>query len=376
MRKHIDYEILQEQEQHLTQHLESIREEALKRVSQILGERATVYSFHGKIGCNNTTFVDSLRLQFSDPDHFLGLWTKGLMDRVEAIEAEQRKKYRGNIYQNTLEHKLLRLLKDPLVREYTFIFLVRNFYRQFDARTRAKPDQILWSLWFGDSYKLVWGLIIAPIYRDNRWANDKSEIRRASYSYWTVGHLMETGLIDPSSRSPVRFSTVDEFITFYKSVLKRLSNPIYEQGIAERYIDYLSRSSNIYEEPFLIPELRYAGLEEPHKYRLDYTVLNSHIMKSVGFELSPASTHSSISSSTKKTQREINEDLSKQWAKEMRKRNEYFSEFGISTITFTDDDLRDLDKCFSMIAQYLSERSTDSVHIVNEVARIDEFRFQ
>ena len=375
MRKHIDYEILQEQEELLTQRLTSVRDEVLRRASQILGERINVHSLHGRIGCRNTTFVDSINLQFSDPYHFLTLWLKGLMDTIEATEESQRQKYRGNVYQNTSEHKLLRLLKDPLVREYTFLFLVRNFYRQFDARTRFKPDQILWSMWFGDSRKLVWGLIIAPAYRDNGWTNDKSEIRRASYSYWTVEHIMETGLIDPSSRYPVRFSTINEFITFYRSVLKRLSNPTYEQGIADRYIAYLSNSSDVYEEPFLIPELRYAGLDEPHRYRLDYTVLNSHVMKSMGFELSPASTHSSISGITKKTQKELNEDLSKQWAKEMQKRNDYFSGFGISTITFTDDELQDLDRCFSLIAQYLSERPTDVVNIVDEVARIDEFRF-
>ena len=140
------------------------------------------------------------------------------------------------------------------------------------------------------------------------------------------------------------------------SILKRVSNSQYEKGIADRYLSYLRKSSTPYEEPFLIPELRFAGKDKKHKYRLDYAVLNPYTMSKTGFEISPASTHMKVDRIRNVTKVEMNEALRDDWAKEMSKRNEYFSKFGINTITFTDRDLSDLDGCFSVIEQYLSER--------------------
>ena len=155
--------------------------------------------------------------------------------------------------------------------------------------------------------------------------------------------------------------------------MKRLSNPTYEQGIADRYIQYLQKSSNIYDEPFLIPELRYAGLEKEHKYRLDFAVLNPHVMKSTGFELSPASTHQAISGIRTKTQQQINQELALRWNKEMTKRNEYFSNFEIPIVTFTDDELQNLDSCFQRIEYYLAQRSTTRILLEDMISRVENF---
>lgn len=79
-------------------------------------------------------------------------------------------------------------------------------------------------------------------------------------------------------------------------------------------------------------------------------------MRYVGFELSPHTTHYALTGIKTKTQIQINTQLAERWAKEMNKRNEYFSTFGIQTVTFTDPDLGDIDLCFSKIARFLSER--------------------
>lgn len=62
----------------------------------------------------------------------------------------------------------------------------------------------------------------------------------------------------------------------------------------------------------------------------------------------------------KKTQKAINEEIGEQWATESDKRNRYFSKFGITTVTFTDADLKDIDACFATIAEDLSERAEES----------------
>jgi hypothetical protein len=183
---------------------------------------------------------------------------------------------------------IVRMMRDTLIREYTLTFLERNFYRNLNERTRDKPDESLWRLWFGDN-KMPWGLIIAPRYENDEWENDVSEIRRAKYKYWTIAHVMATGLIDPTSDEAITFESHKALRQFYRSILKRVSNSQYERAIADSYCQYLRDSTNIDHEPFLIPELR-PSLDRKHEHRLDYTILNAHTMELVGFELSPHST--------------------------------------------------------------------------------------
>jgi hypothetical protein len=54
----------------------------------------------------------------------------------------------------------------------------------------------------------------------------------------------------------------------------------------------------------------------------------------------------------------------------MAKRNQYFQEFGITTVTFTDDDLKDIDACFSKIEACLSERPDDETSIDEQLEAI------
>lgn len=48
---------------------------------------------------------------------------------------------------------------------------------------------------------------------------------------------------------------------------------------------------------------------------------------------------------------------SAKWSKEADKRNAYFEKYGITTVTFTDIDLTDVDQCWEYIKGILDERS-------------------
>ncbi|MGF1747007.1 topoisomerase II [Vibrio minamisatsumaniensis] len=324
------------------------------------------------MGANNNIYVDSLNSVFLDPNDFITRWLEGL--KVQVKKRAEADTLKPKSYGVNREFFLMHALQDLVLREYLFLFLTRNFYRNFKERIRSKPNESLWSIWFG-SGNLVWGLLISPEMRNDDWAVDRSEIRRSDFNFWTIRHVMKTGLIDPESNEPVKFKNSDDFIQFYRSVLKRVSNSQYEKAIADRYIDYLKKSDTPYEEPFLIPELRYAGKETKHKYRLDYTILNPYTMELVGFEISPSSTHMAIPKIKDVKKVEMNRDLSLKWTKEMEKRNDYFSKFGITTITFTDEELKDIDACFDRISKYLSTRGvaqntlTGSLDKVNELFR-------
>ncbi|MEM7306352.1 MAG: topoisomerase II [Planctomycetota bacterium] len=329
--------------------LSAARPRALDAASEILDRGVSVHSLHGIVGGKNNFFADSVNTEFASFDEFLAVWMRGLRR-----EAEKRRE-RGDAYwPDSGSWRLVRLLKNPALLEYTELFLERNFYRNYVERTRYKPSGETWSLWFGAN-QMVWGLVIAPAFRRGQWTNDVSEIRRAKYAYWTVGHVLKTGLIDPAADAPYRFASLRQFLDFYRSVLKRISNSLYEQRIADAYVDYVTAEPDPESVPFLIPELRYAGLGQKHVYRLDYSVLNVHTRDFVGFELSPQSTHMKVAGK-EKSLKEHNVELLEKWEHEMAKRNEYFDRFGLSVKTFTDGQLRDMDACFGAIAQVLSAR--------------------
>jgi hypothetical protein len=297
-----------------------------------------------------------VRTQFSDFNDFYSQWLKGLVNQ-----------YNRNIQYSPQPNHNAKLLKDPEIESYVRLFLERNFYRNLRERTRNKPEEQLWSVWFG--YDVIFGLLIAPLNVGDKWIIDKSEIRRADYEYWTLGHVFKEGLIDNDSTTTFSISNFEEFKKIYLSIFKKLSNSKYEKLVCERYIKYLSESNNIDDEPFLIPEVRYAGLEHKHKYRLDFTILNPHTQQYIGFEISPSSSHMSIKG-YKEKQKEVNEELSVKWNKEMTKRNEYFNAFGITTITFTEKMLEDFDNCWSQIEKFLKSRSQEKTSIQDQLLRI------
>lgn len=345
---------IEAKEAELSDRLESMRTSALERFSAIDGT-STVHQMHAHIGRNNNIFVDSVRMQFHSPDHFIARWLNGLTYQVhQKRDAIARRRRYSN--KKGTEQIIPEMLQDPLLKEYIYLFLERNFYRNFQARVRAKPDDSLWQIWFGAG-NLVWGLLISPALRFGEWTNDKSQMRRETYAYWTVEHVLETGLIAPATAHPVSFSSVDAFLNFYETVLARVSNSEYEKVISKRYIEYVRSQKDPAKIPLLIPELRYAGKETEHRYRLDFCVLNAYTMGMTGFEISPASSHMSIAGITSKTQKELNEELSKKWSKESDKRNAYFKEYGITTITFADAELKNLDACFGEIRFAVEERS-------------------
>lgn len=340
----------------LTKALKSLEDDVLDRYMAMGGRKRTLPSLHGVIGGKNNTYVDAVRGQFPDPKTFQSLWIEGLMTELDGRP-------------HTSAARLVRYLKDNKFREYTLLFLERNFYRNHLERTRMKPETALWQVWFGEN-KMVWGLLIAPRFWKGEWINDKSEIRRAKYGYWTVGHVLEVGIIDPERDKPVQFNNLEQFIIFYRSVLKRMSVSEYEKEIAELYTLYLENSNDPTLEPFLIPEMRYRGLEKKHEFRLDFTILNSHTMEYVGFEISPFSTHGAISKVKEKNLKEINAEGAAKWAKEMTKRNSYFAEYGIQTVTFTDPELKDLSACFENMRNYLTKRSAKPADLKKSLKKL------
>lgn len=353
----INENILKELEEELTKEIRSKQDYILEKLRVRLNQESYSFQrFNGLFGGKNNIYVDSVRTQFSDFNDFYSQWLKGLIDQYE----------KRKIWGSQPNHSA-QLLKDSDVEKFVRLFLERNFYRNLKARTRLKPNEQLWSIWFG--YKVIFGLLIAPVFEENEWIIDKSEIRRANYEYWTIGHIFNVGLIDNDSSKTLNIKNLEQFESIYLSILKKLSSSNYEKEIYDRYVDYLRNSEDIESEPFLIPEVRYLGLEHRHKYRLDFTVLNPHTYQYTGFEISPSSSHMSVSG-YKEKQKEVNKELSERWHKEMTKRNDYFENFEITTVTFTEQMLEDFDSCWNVIEEKLKARSEEKTSVLDQMKRI------
>ncbi|HEY4317171.1 MAG TPA: hypothetical protein VGN04_06185 [Herbaspirillum sp.] len=348
-------------EAELSERLETMRAKALARFAAIRERPSSVHELHASIGAKNNIFVDSVRMQFYSPSDFYARWVNGLTQVIFEKRDEIARRRRFGDRKRT-EEVLYEMLQDPFLHEYVYLFLERNFYRNFEARMRAKPDELLWQLWFG-SGNLVWGLLISPARRFGEWTNDKSQMRRESYGYWTIGHVLETGLVAPDTEKPIVFKDIDTFLSFYETVLARVSNSVYEKEISNRYIEYVRTRSIPRDALLLIPELRYAGKEAKHLYRLDFCVLNSYTMQMTGFEISPASSHMSIAGKAEKTQQTLNAELAVKWGKEANKRNAYFDKYGLTIVTFTDAELTNLERCWQHILAALEMRATAPVTV-------------
>jgi hypothetical protein len=132
---------------------------------------------------------------------------------------------------------------------------------------------------------------VTPRFAKGEWENDRSEIRHFKPWYWTIGHVLKTGLVVPGKNSKMPFSTVDDYLNFFENVLVRHSKSPYQSDLAARYSTYVRAAADPLNVPLLIPEVRYEGRAVKHKYRLDFCVIDATTMQKTGFELSPWSSH-------------------------------------------------------------------------------------
>lgn len=253
---------------------------------------------------------------------------------------------------------IFEFIKDKECRKYFEVFITRYFIRKQEELVRNKPKAEMYELWFGENNN-CFGLMITPVYRysyqENRyiWENDKSEIRKVKFRYWSIAHVLKTGLIDKKKNEKVLFSDVESILSFYNNIFYDKSQSKYEKEIMLRYFELLKTTTDYDNIAFLIPELRLLK-EKKHKYRLDFTVASADdITRNIGFELSPDSTHAYTQDIGQKKNDEIIREEVRRWEKEIGKRNEYYEKFNMHVKTFMEKELQDIDACFEIMKGYI-----------------------
>ena len=323
----------------LTNQLKKIEDRVLK----VTGFH-NVHSLNAKLGGKHADFIDIQNEVIHSSDHFISLYLEGFKNFID----------RGGYYitqSNQYEtYQLLR--KYPIFQEYFDLFMKRTYLRNIDSLSKKRPRVEDAEIWIGQE-NASYGILVTPRFVNGKWENDKSEIRHFKPRYWTVGHILATGLVIPNEEEKITFSNFDEYLNFFKNVIVRNSGSPYEREIAKRYCEYVKASEHPEHVPLLIPEFRYGGIEKKHKYRLDFTIIEPQELTKIGFEISPWSSHGYLSKTKKMTQKEINEIAKGNFEKEMKKHKDFFRRFGVIVLIYTDSDLLDMDSVFGDISRYL-----------------------
>lgn len=334
------------------------KEELRALLPQVLKETGVPdeSSLNAKIGGKSGEFIDLKNEIITSGEQYAQCWLEGF--------AEHRS---DTAYRTTYDDLYDLLNGSKAAQQYLMLFLKRSFLNHHDELVRNRPEKAESEWWIGQN-NAHYGLLITPRFHKGMWENDKSEIRHFKPRYWSIGHVLATGLVVPGKEKVVEFPDLDSYLTFFEDVLVRHSGSKYQIDIAARYSAFVRAAADPLTVPLLIPELRYAGLDAKHKYRLDFCIIDPFSLVKVGFELSPASSHAAVTGTKGKKQKEINAEIAAAFDKEMKKHKDFFRHRGIFTMIYTDADLKDMDAVFADIAKYLEPASTPkqlNFHILN-----------
>lgn len=292
-----------------------------------------LHSLNALIGSRNDDFFDLKHDVITNQDQFVSSWLKGL--KIAALT-------HGVASDLWLWKKIK---AHPVMQDYTLQFLRRSYLKHFDELSKNRPPLEHAEIWIGQE-NANYGLLVTPRFRNGNWENDKSEIRSFTKGYWTIGHVMQTGLVIPGKKRVFEFKDIEQYLIFFQDTLVRNSGSKYEYAIAGHYCDYVRSSVDPESIPLLIPEFRYLGLTPKHVYRLDFMVINPYTLDRRGFELSPWSTHGYLKKIGGLTAVEINKMAADNFAKEMRKHRAFFKEHGVFCLICTDELLKDTKALF------------------------------
>lgn len=327
--------------------IEAMKAELRTMLPQVLAETGfpSEASLNATIGGKADEFIDLHHEVILSPEQYVTCYMKGFKAAMSPPGSF------ANSHRRNYEH----LQKSKTAQRYFMLFLKRSYLKHFDELSRTRPHLTESELWIGQN-NADYGLLITPRWNPIKkdWENDRSEIRHFPRRYWTIGHVLHTGLVVPGDEDPITFTSVNEYLTFFKNVLVRASGSQYEKAIAKRYVAYVKAANDPLSVPLLIPEFRYDGRSPKHKYRLDFCVIDPFTMRKVAYELSPWSTHGYLSKIGGLTGAQINAMALDNFEKEMNKHKSFFKKHEIYALIYTDTDLKDMDSVFDDMSQYLS----------------------
>lgn len=358
-----------EQEKELTRKLEALLPGIVSRYvfnPEYKGDmKRQQLSLNSKIGGKHNSYFNITDRVITSADEFVSCWLDGMVNYIKTVDKGRETSRATYQFQQLLAN-------DPELLEYAVLLLKRTYWRNCYSLAKKRPTEQEATIWIGQR-NAEYGILVTPRFKNGEWENDVSEIRHFRPAYWTIGHIMQTGLVIPHSEDIIKFTSIEQYLLFFKNTIVRLSGSCYENVIADKYCEFVRNSENPNRVPLLIPEFRYGGIDMQHKYRLDFTIINPYTLQKQGFEFSPWSTHGALSGTKDKTQKAINEEAKANFEKEMEKQKEYYRKYGVYTLIYTDTDLQDMDAIFEEMKKYLQPEYENKLLLKTAMERFAGF---
>lgn len=293
-----------------------------------LSDEKMVKSFEAKIGSKSDAYASVKSRVFHSAQEYREAWFRGLLDHGES--------------------EVRCMLRNNILREYAILFIERSFVKDTKKYSRLKLNNCDREIYLGDNQNVI-GVFIAPEfaeYSGKGWQSDSFKGLKTSYDYLTLGQIKKEGYLKGNIKKENEYNAelvkVNSFVDieqFYSNFMH--SGSPFEKEFINCYLNYVRQQKEWKSVPMLLPEVRWNKKSVYHKYRADYLIINYFTGRRLAIELSPDSTHL------------VGDDVKAEWIKENDKRNSYFFEYNVPTVTFTNAYLKNIQGCFDMIKDIL-----------------------
>ncbi|HSZ54642.1 MAG TPA: hypothetical protein VK797_03220 [Tepidisphaeraceae bacterium] len=192
-----------------------------------------VHQLNAKIGGKYQQLMNIKERCITTCDEFISLYMDALAREIRSTPPYIR--------HSSAFYRLAKWYQDePAFQRYMELFLQRTFLRHFDEIARVKPPAAAASFWIGQN-NADYGLLITPRFNERLkdWENDKSEIRRFKPDYYTIGHILEAGLVIPGKYRRRKFDDVDDYLGFFQDILVRNAGSKHQDEVAKHYAQFV-----------------------------------------------------------------------------------------------------------------------------------------
>lgn len=305
-----------------------------------------VNSLRAIIGSKADTYAKIKERKYLSPAEYRDAWFEGL------------------IKSNDL--KLRAIMREGILREYAVLLLEYSFLNHKKEHTRRKLETMDREIYLGKNNFCI-GIFVAPQYNKQKsaWESDNLKGNKVNYEYLTLNQIIYEGYLsgsiynDTFVAKKISVNNLNDIINMFVQI-KNNSVSDFEKLFIDCYIEYICSYNAWQNIPIMLPEYRWGKQKKYHTYRADYVIVNYYTGERLAIELSPFSSHMDKN----------REEARLQWIKENNKRNDYFFKYRVPTITFTDDDLGNVQNCFDMVKQILYVPDAANKHSFEELVKL------